>query len=83
MPDPAASVPDDEQQDMIYFEPVTRSLIQFPTYLRCEWDRLAPVLLEELSDGERFEGQSGSLIQVRRAVIVVAIQCVLMLTMLM
>lgn len=35
-------------QELIYFEPMTRSLIQFPTYLYCEWDQLAPVLLNEL-----------------------------------
>jgi len=50
-------------QDVMYFEPVTRSVITFPTYLKCDWESLAPSLLEEL-DRRSMENKDASLIEV-------------------
>lgn len=57
-------------RQLIYFEPVTRSVIQFPTYLCCEWDELAPELLQELNKDNNEE--SKSLVEVRMACVLFA-----------
>jgi hypothetical protein len=62
-----STLPTSSLRQLIYFEPVTRSVIQFPTYLCCEWDELAPELLQELNRDNNEE--SKSLVEVQMACI--------------